>query len=134
MSATDRSHGTTRLVTLTELMVFRLGGNRAFKHLLDAALAVAKCADEIKLIVTAEAGTDSTISSQANLVTTRAKVSVRQGTNETNGRSCVRQLIVAGGSVPKTQISQGHKVIVSTQPIDYFLRGKKILFGQDVRS
>ena len=45
ISATNRSHRATRLVTLTKLMVFRLGGDRMFKHLLDAALAVAKCAD-----------------------------------------------------------------------------------------
>ena len=104
MSATDRGHRTTRLVTLTELMILGLGRDRTFKHLLDAALAVAKCADEIKLIVTAEAGTDSAISSQPNLVTTRAKVSVRHRTNETDGRSGVRQPVVAGGSVTETRI------------------------------
>ena len=52
----------------------------------------------------AEAGTDSTIGSQPNLVTTRAKVSIRQRANETNGRSCVRQLVVASRSVTKTRI------------------------------
>ena len=88
-------------------MVLRLGGDRMFQDLLDATVAVAQRADEVKLIMAAEAGTDSTISSQPNLVTPRAKVSIRQRTNETNSRSGVQQLVVAGRSVTETRIFQG---------------------------
>jgi hypothetical protein len=44
-SATNRSHGTTRLVALTELMVLRFGGDRTFQDFLDATLAGAQRAD-----------------------------------------------------------------------------------------
>ena len=85
--SSNGSHGPPRLIAITEFVIFGLGRDGLLQQLLHAALAAAKSAEQIQLVMPAEARPDPPVGSQADFVTARTKIGCRHRADKPDRRA-----------------------------------------------